>query len=130
MRLQLSMPTHVVIDEDVTKIIAEAENGSFCLLPRHVDFLASLVPGLLSFTRTNGEEQFVAVDAGLLVKRADIVNVSTRQAVFGGDLGELRRRVSEEFVSLDERQRAYQSAVANLEAHFLRGFLGIEEGTV
>ena len=130
MRLHVSVPTHVMVDEEVSKIVAESANGSFCLLPRHVDFLASLVPGLLSFTRPNGEEQFIAIDEGLLIKQADVVNVSTRQGVFGGDLAELRRRVSGEFVSLDERQRAYQSAVANLEANFLRGFLEIEEGAV
>lgn len=128
MKLHLSVPTHVMIDEQVTKVIAEAENGSFCVLPRHADFLAALAPGLLSFAHPNGEERFVAVDEGLLVKQADVVRVSTRQAVLGGDLGELRQRVEEEFVSLDERQRAYQSAVASLEAHFLRGFLALEEG--
>lgn len=126
MRLRISVPTHVMHDEEVTKVIAEAENGSFCLLPRHADFLAALVPGLLSFTRSSGDEIFLAVDEGLLVKQGDTVMVSTRQAIEGGELSELRQRVQEEFLILDERQRAYRSATASLEANFLRGFLELE----
>jgi len=33
-----------MIDEKVSKIIAEAQNGSFCLRPRHIDFVAAAVP--------------------------------------------------------------------------------------
>ena len=127
MRIRLSDPTRVVLDEEAIKIVAEAENGSFCLLPRHADFLAAIVPGLLSLTRPDGREVFLAVDEGLLVKEGDTVSVSTRRAIEGGELGQLRDRVREEFESLDERQRAYQSASASLEANFLRGFLNVEE---
>ena len=127
MRLRLAEPTRVVLDEEVTKIVAEAENGSFCLLPRHADFLTALVPGLLSFEKADGEEVFLAVDEGLLVKEGDSVLVSTRRAIEGGKLEELRQRVRVEFELLDERQRAYLSATASLEANFLRGFLEIEE---
>jgi len=127
MRLLLSEPTRVSLDEEVSKVVAEAENGSFCLLPRHADFLAALVPGLLSFTRPAGEEVFLAVDEGLLVKEGDTVFVSTRHAIEGGALSELRQRVRKEFKVLDERQRAYQTASASLEANFLRGFLDLEE---
>jgi F-type H+-transporting ATPase subunit epsilon len=63
-----------------------------------------------------------------LVKRGDEVFVSVREAVRGGDLGELRRTVSEEFAILDERARAAHSAVAKLEASFLRGYLELVEG--
>lgn len=127
MKLRVADPTRVLIDQEILKVNAEAVNGNFCLLPRHADFLAALVPGLLSFTRLDGEEVFLAVDEGLLVKEADTVFVSTRRAIEGGPLQELRKRVRDEFERLDERQRAYQSASASLEANFLRGFLDLEE---
>lgn len=47
MQLKVLLPTEVLIDEAASKITAEAENGCFCLLPNHVDFVAGLVPGLL-----------------------------------------------------------------------------------
>ena len=68
MRLKVLLPTKVLIDEPVAKVIAEAENGSFCLEERHIDFVAALVPGLLSFRTPHNEEVFVAVDEGTLVK--------------------------------------------------------------
>lgn len=127
MRLRLSDPTRAVLDEEVVKVVASTNNGSFCLLPRHADFLTELVPGLLCYEKTDGEEVFLAVDEGLLLKEGDSVFVSTRRAIEGGQLAELRQRVRDEFQLLDERQRAYQSATASLEANFLRGFLEIEE---
>jgi F-type H+-transporting ATPase subunit epsilon len=50
-RLLLSVPTGVLLDEPVTKVIAESPDGSFCLLPRHLDLATVLVPGLLTFVR-------------------------------------------------------------------------------
>jgi alternate F1F0 ATPase F1 subunit epsilon len=80
MRLKLLIPTRVVADEEVVKVVTEGEHGSFCLLPEHVDFLAALVPGLLAFEDEAGQERFVAVDEGVLVKRGDEVLVLARQA--------------------------------------------------
>lgn len=127
MRLKLLIPTHVVVDEEVEKVVAEGEHGSFCLLPRHVDFLAALVPGLLAFVDATGKELFAAVDEGVLVKRGEEVLVSTRQAVRGADLAQLRNTVREEFATLDERERAALAATAKLEASFLRGYLELTE---
>jgi len=127
MRLKLLIPTRVVVDQQVRKVVAEGEHGSFCLLPQHVDFLAVLVPGLLAFEDEAGDEQFAAVDEGVLVKRGDEVLVSTRQATRGTDLTKLRNTVIEEFATLDDRERAAQAATAKLEASFLRGYLELAE---
>ena len=104
MRLKVSLPTRVLIDRDVTKVIAEAENGSFGILPHHIDFVAALVPGILSFT-SNREEEFLAVDEGILVKRDNEVMVSTRKAVRSKNLGTLKQTVEEEFRTLDEQEK-------------------------
>lgn len=127
MRLRVLLPTEVLIDEDVTKVIAEAENGSFCLLPRHIDFVAALVPGLLSFVSADGREEFLAVDEGILVKCGPEVRVSTRNAVVGPDLGTLERTIEEQFRMLDDRERMTRSAVARLEAEFVRRFMELGE---
>ena len=121
MRLKILLPTEVLLDQEVEKIIAEGANGSFALLPRHQDFVTALVPGLLSF-ETDGEEEFIAVDEGVLVKTGAEVLVSTRRAVRGPDLGSLRETVETEFMDLDEKQRLTRSAMARLEANFARKF--------
>ncbi len=127
MNLKILVPTQILIDEPATKVTAEAENGCFCLLPQHIDFLTALAPGLLWYERDDGEEVFLAIDEGLLVKRDDEVFVSTRQAIRGGDLSELRKTVRENFQALDDHQRKCHSAIAMLEANFLRRFMEFAE---
>ena len=87
MKLKVVLPTGTLIEQEVAKITAEAENGSFCLLPHHIDFVAALVPGLLSFENEGGEEEFLAIDEGVLVKCGAEVTVSSRNAVRGAVLG-------------------------------------------
>jgi F-type H+-transporting ATPase subunit epsilon len=124
-RLKVLLPTGVLVDQEVSKVTAEAENGGFCLLPRHIDFVAALVPGLLSFTTIDGQEEFAAVGEGVLVKCGAEVLVSTRHAALGPDLGALRDAVERQFRMLDEHEQLTRSALAKLEASFVRRFLEI-----
>jgi F-type H+-transporting ATPase subunit epsilon len=127
MTLKILLPTEVLLEEAVNKITAEASNGSFCLLPRHIDFVAALVPGLLSYEDKQGHEIFLAVDEGVLVKQGEEVFVSTRNALRGPDLGVLEKTVKEQFLSLDDREKTARSAVAKIEASFVRRFLEIQK---
>lgn len=127
MKLKVLLPTQVLVDEEVTKVIAEAENGSFCLLPRHIDFVAALVPGLLSFESGKGREELIALDHGILIKCGPEVLVSTRNGVRGADLGMLKQTVEESFRVLDDREKMARSAFAKLEANFIRRFMELEK---
>ena len=123
MNLHVFLPTEILVNEAVSKVIAEGENGLFCLLPRHIDFVSALVPGILSFVLETGQEEFLAVDEGILVKCGAEVLVSSRQAVRGADLGELRHTVEEQFRVLDEREKLARSATAKLEADLVRRYM-------
>jgi len=125
--LKVMLPTEVLLEEPVVKVIGEAENGSFCLLPRHIDFTASLVPGILSFTDPDGEEQYAALDNGILVKCGGEVLISAFNGVLGEDLTQLRHLVAKHFITLDEQQRTARSALARLEAGVVRKFMEMEE---
>ncbi|SFK43274.1 F-type H+-transporting ATPase subunit epsilon [Nitrosomonas aestuarii] len=122
MRLQVLLPTEVLVDERVVKVIAEAENGSFCLLPRHIDFVSALVPGILSFYTSDGSECFAAVDEGILVKCDREVFISTLNGVRGSNLSHLQALIDERFLELDEHERKARTALARLEAGTLRSF--------
>ena len=126
MNLKVLLPTGVLIEEEVAKVIAEAHNGFFCLLPKHVDFAAAIVPGILSFETAGGREEFLAVDEGILIKCRQEVLVSTRNAMRGPDLGQLRRTVEERFKVLDDREKTARSAMVKIEAGFVRRFLEIQ----
>ncbi|MCR9209208.1 MAG: F0F1 ATP synthase subunit epsilon [bacterium] len=130
MHLKLNTPNEIVLDLTVNKVVAEGTHGSFCLLPRHVDFLAALVPGLLSWVDEEGKESFAAVGTGILIKRADDIYVSAEAASHGTELETLRRLVLEEFSQMDEQQHAAHSAIAKLEADFLRRTMALTEDHV
>jgi F-type H+-transporting ATPase subunit epsilon len=127
-KLKVLLPTEVFLDQTVTKVVATAGNGSFGLLPRHIDFTAALVPGLLRFETERGQEEFLAVDTGILVKCGSEVLVSTRNAARHTDLDKLQQTIEEEFRALDEQERKARSALARLEANFVQHFMDIREG--
>jgi len=122
MTVKVILPSGVLLEQEAVKVVAEAQNGSFCLLPRHIDFAAALVPGILALTPGDGEETFLAVDEGVLVKRGPEVLVSTWNAV-RGRLGELRQAVREQFRELGEEEQKARSALDHLEASLVRQIL-------
>lgn len=122
MVVKVVLPSGVLLEQPAAKLVAEAENGSFCLLPRHVDFVSALVPGILALTTDEGEETFLAVDEGVLVKRGANVLVSTPNAV-QGRLGELRQAVQEQFRERDEDEQQARLALDHLEASLMRQIL-------
>ncbi|MFB3764040.1 MAG: F0F1 ATP synthase subunit epsilon [Methanotrichaceae archaeon] len=126
MRLRVYLPMKVLIDKEVTKVVSEAENGSFGILPKHIDFVAVLVPGILIFQSAEGEE-FLAIDEGILVKCASEVRVSTRNAVLSKDLRMLKQTVEQEFRNLNESERKTRSILAKLEIDFAKRFMKMTE---
>ncbi|WP_448571629.1 F0F1 ATP synthase subunit epsilon [Trichothermofontia sp.] len=123
MHLKVMQPTEVLVNQRVTKVTAEGENGSFCLLPQHVDWIAALVPGILSFESETGEEVFLAIDAGILVKQGAVVWISVRNALRGNRLETLQEAVQQQFRDLDEREQRARSMLARLETSFVREFM-------
>jgi len=129
MRLKVVLPTKILIETAAIKVIAEAENGIFCLLPRHIDFVATLIPSLLSFVSPQGQEQFFAIDQGILIKHGDEVTVATQNAVQGGDLGMLKKTVEQQFHLIDEREKTARSVLEKLEINTIRHFIQLGEYT-
>lgn len=126
MNLKILLPEKIMTDQPVTKINAEAPNGAFCLLPKHIDFVSALSPGIFYYTDTIGKEIFLAIDEGTLIKKGTEVFVSTRRAVKGPDLEKLHKTVEQEFKVLDDREKMVRSATAKIEANFVRRFLEIQ----
>lgn len=120
MQLKLLTPTRIVLNTETQKIVAEAADGYFCLLPRHVDYVTTLVPGLFAYWDGAGAECVLATDEGTLVKCGREVLVSVRDAVLSDNLDTLREAVEGEFLRLNERERQARSALARLEAGAMR----------
>jgi len=126
MRLKVITPTRVVLDEPVTRIVAEAPDGAFGVLPRHVDYVSQLDAGVLLFTAADGTERYLGVNEGTMVKCGRDVFVSTREAIEGDDLATLSANVAEAFGELDEEEKIARSALARLEAGIVRRFIDLQ----
>jgi F-type H+-transporting ATPase subunit epsilon len=126
MLLKILLPAEVLITQEVKKIVAEAENGSFCLMPNHIDFVATLAPGIFTYEPASGGQELLAMDAGTLVKKGSNVLVSTRNAMRAPDLGKLKQVVVEQYDILDEREKMVRSASARLEASLIRRFVELK----
>ena len=127
MTLKVLLPFQVFVETaGVTRIVAETGEGAFGLLPRRLDCVAALVPGILLYETAAEGERYVAVDEGVLVKAGSQVRVSVRRALLGRDLAELRTAVEEAFLSVDEQEKRVRSVMAKLESGFLKRFAGFE----
>ena len=127
MNLKVLLPFRVFVEvPEVTRIVAETANGSFGLLPRRLDGVAALAPGILIYETEAEGEVYLAVDAGVLVKTGAEVLVSVRRAIRGTDLGQLHATVEREFLILDEREQQMRAVMAKLESGFLQRFMSLQ----
>jgi len=123
MTLKVLLPFEVFAEErGVTSIVVETAHGSFGLLPRRLDCVAALAPGILSFQTASQGEVFLALDEGVLVKTGPDVRISARRALRGDDLSRLRDAVEQEFLTMDTQEEAMRTAMARLESGFMRRF--------
>jgi F-type H+-transporting ATPase subunit epsilon len=121
MNLKVLLPFEVFAEKTgVLRIVAETHEGSFGLLPRRLDCVAAIVPGILVFETEADGETCIAVDEGVLVKSGADVLVSVRNAVGGTDLGKLREAVEQQFLNLDEQEKSVRSILAKLESGLVR----------
>lgn len=122
MKLKILLPAKVLLEEEVEKITAEAENGFFTILPRHVDFVSALVPSIFTYVASGGSEQYLALDEGILVKQGDFLYVSAARAVQGESLEVLQETVESELKVLGESEKKSRAVMSRLEADTLRRF--------
>jgi F-type H+-transporting ATPase subunit epsilon len=128
MRLRVLLPFEVFADEvGVSGIVVETSEGAFGLLPRRLDCVAALVPGILSFDSEALGEVFLALDEGVLVKTGQDVVISVRRALRGHGLAPLRQAIEAEFLTLDTQAQALRAAMARLETGFLHRFATLKD---
>ena len=121
MNLKVLLPFRIFAEKTgVTRIVAETREGSFGILPRRLDCVAALAPGILIYENEIEGEVYLAVDEGVLIKTGLDVLVSVRNAIAGTDLDKLRDSVEREFLNLDEREQSVRSALAKMESGFIR----------
>jgi F-type H+-transporting ATPase subunit epsilon len=124
MNLKILLPFQVFAEKtDVLRVVADTHQGSFGILPHRLDCVAGLLPGILIYETATGGEEYVAVDAGVLVKTGLDVSISVRNAIRGTDLSQLHAAVKREFLVLNEQERNVRSVMAKMESGFIHGLV-------
>lgn len=119
--LRILLPYGLFLERaGVTSIVAESATGLFGVLPNRLDCATALVPGILTYQTEDENENFVALDEGILLKTGSDVVISARNATAGADLGELRKSVEDLYGNLNEEELEVRSVLAKLESHFVR----------
>lgn len=122
MQVNIRLPTRLLYSCDAIQVLAEAENGTFALLPNHTDFVTALLPSVLVIRDADGDELFFGVDQGVLVKHGHQLDIAVRRAVQGDDLASLNDTIQATFVAVDENERVARTALSKLEAGIVRRF--------
>jgi len=129
MNLKILLPFGIFAAKaGVKKLIVETPTGSFGFLPRRLDCVTALIPGVLVYETETEGEIFTAVDEGILVKAGADVLISVRRAVDGSDLARLRETVKREYLTLDDNEKSVRIVMAKLETGFLHRFAAFQHG--
>ncbi len=124
MNLKVITPLEVFNVENVEKIYAEGIEGYFTILPRHADYVSSIVTSIFSFIK-NGKREFFAVDGGVLVKYGNNVQFSIRHAIKGKDLEDLKHQMEISFKQMNEEDKKTKTALASLEGNIAKLILDL-----
>lgn len=126
MDVSVQLPDRLLFKGKAVALTAVAPNGSFGLLPNHIDFVTALVPSVLLLRGADGAEQIFGIDEGLLVKKGHDVHIAVLRGVRGEDLDSLKDTVEARFVQMDEEERQARAALSRLEADMVRRFAELQ----
>lgn len=127
MNLKLFTPTQILLDIHIDKIDVEAIDGFFTLLPRHIDFVTTLKSGILTYTIDN-QKHYAACDHGVLVKKGNIVCVSTSLVILSDTLDELRETIATTFKAMEQERKELNLSMARLELGLTKGLMTLNKG--
>lgn len=122
MKLVITTPTAVAVEQEgVTYVRAEDRTGSFGIERGHADFLTVLAISVLLWRDAEARERYVAVRGGVLrVSGGSLIEVATREAVAGDDLGRLRADVLAQLARNLENERSARRGALTLERAAIR----------
>jgi len=127
MQVRLQLPSAVLFEGKAIQVNATAANGSFGILPNHVDFLTALVPSVLLIKTLDNSELVFGIDEGLLVKKGAGVGIVVRRGSQSDDLEMLRETVGSQFAEMEDDERAARAALSKLEANMVRRFASLRQ---
>ncbi len=127
MMFKVFSPTGILLDTKILKVDFEAIDGFFTLLPKHVDFVSALKPGILSYTTMDKKTRYMACNQGILVKRGDEVHLSTKLGILDDNLEQLKKTIEVDFKEMEEMRKESNKAMARLELGLTKGLMQLNQ---
>jgi F-type H+-transporting ATPase subunit epsilon len=84
-RLRVVTPSRLVLDEEVDEVTGPGELGEFGVLPNHIAFLSTLVPGELSY-KQGASKTTLAVSGGYAEVLDNVMTVLAPAAEFAAEI--------------------------------------------
>jgi F-type H+-transporting ATPase subunit epsilon len=93
--LRVVTPSRLVLDEEVDEVTAPGELGEFGVLPNHIAFLSTLVPGELSF-KQGTTKTTLAISGGYAEVLENVMTVLASSAEFPAEIDVARSQYAKE----------------------------------
>jgi len=123
-RLRVVTPSRMLLDEDVDEVTAPGELGEFGVLPNHIAFLTTLVPGELSY-KQGSSKKTLAVGGGYAEVLDNVMTVLAPAAEFADEIDSARAQRAKEraeklMAELDRGEKDWEMAEAALKRALVR----------
>ena len=94
-RLRVVTPSRLMLDEEVDEVTATGELGEFGVLPNHISFLSTLVPGEMSY-KQGAIKRVLAVSGGYAEVLDNVMTVLAPAAEFAAEIDTARAQRAKE----------------------------------
>jgi len=122
--LRVVTPSRMLLDEDVDEVTAPGELGEFGVLPNHISFLTTLVPGELSYKQASSKKT-LAVGGGYAEVLDNVMTVLAPAAEFADEIDSARAQRAKEraeklMAELNREEKDWEMAEAALKRALVR----------
>lgn len=87
--MRVVTPSRLLLDEEVDEATAIGDLGEFGVLPNHISFLSTLVPGEMSY-KQGATRRLLAVSGGYAEVVDNVMTVLASAAEFGSEIDTVR----------------------------------------
>src|SRR5882724_13377497 len=122
--LRVVTPSQMLLDEEVDEVTAPGELGEFGVLPNHIAFLSTLVPGEMSYKQGTSKTT-LAVSGGYAEVLDNVMTVLAPAAEFASEIDVARaqrakERAEKQLAQLNQEEKDWQMAETALQRALVR----------
>jgi F-type H+-transporting ATPase subunit epsilon len=123
-KLRIVTPSRMMLDEEVDEVTAVGELGEFGVLPNHISFLSTLVPGELSYKQGSARHT-LAVSGGYAEVLDNVMTILAPAAEFSAEIDSARaqrakERAEKQLAELKQDDKDFELAEIALQRALVR----------